>query len=330
MDIEFHYYITYIVALRAGFKSDEAQVIAYASQYTDDNTIAYSIDDPATGAAYGNYISQTINILKPMKFLMRIYPVFHFVPGTAPEIIGESARRRDGKLHLLNTIPANTNAGALLQAALDARDLYRIGIATHAYCDTFAHQNFVGYFDAFNGMGGLFDKLEPDIGHVDAEHMPDWPACRWRDDRLVTTHQEVDNKERFLSAARCLYDFYCRYFRKAGDAGQLTTDLGTAIGDYDDGNNDVDDRIDRYKALVGPVFVEYEKSAWFDKAVEFTGAIPDWKRGNLPSDASKYGWRENYRQSDWFRFQEAIKAHQAFAMEHIMRPVFATMELENL
>ncbi|MDA8104143.1 MAG: hypothetical protein M0Z71_02065 [Nitrospiraceae bacterium] len=37
MDIEFHYYMTHLIALRAGFKPDDAFKIAYASQYTDDN-----------------------------------------------------------------------------------------------------------------------------------------------------------------------------------------------------------------------------------------------------------------------------------------------------
>ncbi|MEW5746461.1 MAG: DUF6765 family protein [Nitrospirota bacterium] len=44
MDIEYHYYITFLIALRAGFKRDEAYKIAYASQYTDDNDTSYAID----------------------------------------------------------------------------------------------------------------------------------------------------------------------------------------------------------------------------------------------------------------------------------------------
>jgi hypothetical protein len=37
MDVEFHYYMTYLVAAKAGFGSDDAFKIAYTSQYVDDN-----------------------------------------------------------------------------------------------------------------------------------------------------------------------------------------------------------------------------------------------------------------------------------------------------
>ena len=43
MDIEFHYYLTKYLALEAGFEEDEAEIIAYASQYVDDNCVKYSI-----------------------------------------------------------------------------------------------------------------------------------------------------------------------------------------------------------------------------------------------------------------------------------------------
>ena len=71
MDIEYHFYITYIIALRAGFDKDSAHKIAYSSQYTDDNNSIYEINKSKRGA-YKNYISQTHNILKPKKELIRI------------------------------------------------------------------------------------------------------------------------------------------------------------------------------------------------------------------------------------------------------------------
>ncbi len=64
MDIEFHYYITYLIAAKAGFGFDDAYKIAYASQYVDDNDMILEIDK-GKGSAYRNYISQTMNILKP-------------------------------------------------------------------------------------------------------------------------------------------------------------------------------------------------------------------------------------------------------------------------
>jgi len=37
MDIEFHYYMTYLTATRAGVTPADAEVLAYASQYVDEN-----------------------------------------------------------------------------------------------------------------------------------------------------------------------------------------------------------------------------------------------------------------------------------------------------
>jgi hypothetical protein len=37
MEKDFHYYATYALANKAGFSNDDSYIIAYASQYVDDN-----------------------------------------------------------------------------------------------------------------------------------------------------------------------------------------------------------------------------------------------------------------------------------------------------
>lgn len=194
MDIEFHYYITYLVAARAGYTPQQASVIAYASQYVDDNDIIHEIN-VGLDSYYSNYISQTMNIFKPKRKLLRIYPLFHFIPG---EPMAESARRKDGKLHYLNTTPNSMNAQAVLQAALNTGDLYRLGIAVHAYVDTWAHENFVGYFDEMNALKGLLEKANVElIGHAAAKHDPDRIGVVWHDCRLVSERGKRNNLESF-------------------------------------------------------------------------------------------------------------------------------------
>ncbi|HCJ66917.1 MAG TPA: hypothetical protein DHV62_06220 [Elusimicrobia bacterium] len=329
MDIEFHYYITYVIALRSGFKPDEAYIIAYSSQYTDSNSaiLEISIGSPNV---YSNYISQTANILKPKKELMRIYPIFHFMPGTTDDIMGNFANRRDGKLHLLNTIPANQNAQRLLQEALDSKDLYRIGIATHMYSDTFAHQNFVGYYDSFNSMKGILEEAIPDIGHADAKHNPDWPGLLWEDARLVPSQSSIDNKKRFLKAAGHLFQVYHNYIGPSSttsityqNKNSVIAEIDKAIGDYDETNEQKDNRISRYKSLcrsiIGENFIDYEENAWFNEAIRRKIGFFKWN----------YEWRGNYKQSHWFNFQEAVKKHQK-AAKNILLNTFQKMELENL
>lgn len=329
MDIEFHYYITYFIALKAGFKPEDAYIIAYSSQYVDDNTVIYKVSQ-GTADAYNNYISQTMDITKPEKELMRIYPIFHFMPGDKMEIDFESAFRRDGKLHVLNTIPANSNARALLKIAFESKDLYRIGIATHTYADTFAHQNFIGYYESFNSMKGLLEKIIPDIGHADAKHTPDWPALVWEDRRLIRKNSTIDNKERFLIAVGQLFEEYRRYLdpgcpedRLSQDKASVISDIEKAIGDYDKDNEENPNRIARYKALIGEDFKEYSKVAWFSEAV-------DKKGFNLkPIFRASYEWKANYQESNWFRFQQAVKEHQKFTKENILKPITENLELER-
>jgi hypothetical protein len=181
MDVEFHYYMTYLVAAKAGFGSDDVLKIAYTSQYVDDNDMILEIDK-GKASAYRNYISQTMNILKPKSKLFRIYPLFHFIPG---DPMSKTAFRKDGKMHWLNTTPNSENANKIIDAAISTENLFRIGVACHCYADSWAHQNFVGYYDEFNAMASPLSKVTPDIGHADAQHNPDWPGLIWRDQRLL-------------------------------------------------------------------------------------------------------------------------------------------------
>ena len=64
MDIEFHYYMTYLIAAKAGFGAKDALTIATACYYVDDNDMVLQIDQ-GMASGYSNYISQTKNILRP-------------------------------------------------------------------------------------------------------------------------------------------------------------------------------------------------------------------------------------------------------------------------
>ena len=197
MDIEFHYYMTYLIAARAGFSPAEAGTIAQAAQEVDDNHIPIAVSSD-TPQAYENAISQTMNILQPIHN-ERIYPIFHFIPGD-PE--APTAVRKDGLMSAWNTTPGSPLAHEMLDTALASGSLYRIGASAHAFADTWAHQNFLGKDDAFNEMIGesLAEKIEGllslmRIGHALAGHRPDIPGLIWTDGRLV--NPTIDNTGRF-------------------------------------------------------------------------------------------------------------------------------------
>lgn len=325
MDIEFHYWITGIIAHRARFDEKEAEIIAYSSQYVDDNDVCLTIINKANDRKYRNYISQTMNILKPKDQLMRIYPIFHFVPG---EPLHPLARRRDGKMHILNTTPDSENVNKLMDEAFRSTEdirLYRIGIATHAYVDTWAHQNFVGWYDNFNAFG--INAL-PNIGHADALHHPDWPGHRWTDNRIV--ENDINNNHRFLSVSERLFQKYCDFLisqkrytnneRPIWDS--LRKELEDALGSVytGDENYDRDKRLSCYKNLA-PWLTEYDERTWFNDAVKTdVKGFKDFHEGILSHFTvfkDEYYWREDrdIQSTDWFKFQEAVKRHERFGIK---------------
>lgn len=299
MDSEFHYYITGIIAHRAGFSIEEATTIAYAAQLVDDNTIIYEIE------GYSNYISQTTNILKPKKTLMRIYSIFHFIPG---DPMAESARRKDGKMHILNVTPNSDLAQDLMYRAFKSpieKRLHRIGVASHAYADTWSHQNFVGFDDTFNS----FDfNPTPNVGHADALLHPDRVNKEWTDNRLVK--HGVKNNDRFILAAKNLFYKYTEYLGSGALWDPLEKQLLYIMGKSRR-------RLSLY-SIVSPWLPEYDKHYWLDEATDqrICGFkdFRNWFFSKITILKDKYYWKENKEDTDWFKFQEAVKDHQSEAL----------------
>lgn len=343
MDIEFHYYMTYLTAVKAGFGCANAKTIAYACQYVDDNDLVLEIDK-GQASVYRNYISQTMNILKPKGKLFRIYPLFHFIPG---DPLSASARRKDGKMHWLNTTPGNDNTEKILQTALDSEDLYRIGIACHSFADSWAHQNFVGYFDSFNAMDSPLSRATPNIGHADAGHSPDWPAVVWQDKRLI--QERVDNKANFLDAAVQLLRRLIRYCDDSlssavidEKANELRNDLSWAIGGRDQSNNLRTARIARYCELSGIQdygnleLSSYDEDLWLSEAIkEDVRGLRDRSdflltRWDPLTDIYSWKNKRTYRTSDWYLFQQAVKQHQKEAWDILYEANLNFLELPEL
>lgn len=330
MDTEFHYWVTGILARETGFSEEEAVKIAYSSEYVDENDKCYFIEDRATGEIYRNFISQTMNILKPKRDLLRIYPIFHFVPG---DPFSEGARRRDGKMHLLNTTLDGEQSREMLLSAFrapEATRLYRIGIAAHAYADTWAHQNFIGWYDSFNHMDL---DIKPNIGHADAEHHPDWSAHLWTDNRLIES--DVDNRTRFLSAAFCLFRHFCQYIASIGGQDMshrwaVLKGLLETIYDPPFTGGRIcyrKDREARYREAA-PWLSDFDERNWFSEAIETQiHGLEDSHHDLVPTIfKDRYFWREDVKkeQTSWYLFQSAVKAHERNAI-NILDPVFQKM-----
>lgn len=330
MDIEFHYYITYLVALEAGFAQEEAEIIAASSQMVDDNTEINYIENHA-GEIYKTYISQTANILKPDDELFRIYPIFHFVPG---EYMNSSTFRKDGIMHVLNTTPNSKKAQNLMNLALDSKNLYRIGIAAHTYSDTWAHQNFIGYYSYFNSLQGVLEKAIPNIGHADARHKPDLVSLIWKDERLISKNEIVDNNQRFLEATACLLKYFLRYTEKKIINRDLFLETINSIfslaGCSYYHKQKRKDMYNKFSCrLSGKQIPKYDQFSWFREAVAIQNNDSMFLP-NLNYDRTKYVWKEkNYKKSNYYCFIEAVKKHQRVVGKIFETDKYSQLELDR-
>jgi hypothetical protein len=283
MNCEFHYYITYILAIRAGYNSEIAYKIAYSSQFVDDNDILY------WHLEYKQLITQSINPFNLRNIAKKnIFLYFLFMPGENQNHV----MRKDRKSHPLVTTANSYNAKQCLQNAIASENPYYIGVATHVYADTWAHQNFVGLFSDFNASRRFWGRMLPDLGHADFMHQPDIVNLNWQDDRLA--RPSISNNERFLKAASMIFSSYRLKLRPT--CPQLAIHKEELLQNliYCMEGNTESNRIERYQALA-----------------KFYGKkpMPKYKRNIW----HKQVWQRNWQNSDWYNFQQAAKIHYNFA-----------------
>ncbi len=332
MNIEFHYYMTKYLAIMAGFESDEAEIIAYSSQFVDDNKVRYEIEKP-DGEIYKNYITQTTNILRPKKKLMRIYLLYHFLPGDATSY---KARRRDGKMHVLMTTPASHHAQEIFFDTTKTESLYALGIASHMLSDTLSHQNFVGTFDEVNAMQGIWQTLSPNIGHADAGYKPDIPNLIWEDCRLIRDNAEIDNKERVLLAANKLYSNYLMITSNPNKWSATKQKLNAVIGpcieekNISKYKNQMMTRIEKMRKILAEMDADeiYDPDKWFKEAIDVDVKLFDDKKIKFDPVKDKLKFKKNYRDSKWYKFQEAVREYQRTATLKL-EPILNQLEIRE-
>ncbi len=319
MNREFHYYAVHFLASRAGYAEDEARTIATSSQYVDDAIVAREIDPGRD--AYRTTVTQNY-LFWDRDTSTSVYLPFHFIPG---EKARAAAERRDGMANPFVVTADSPNARSLLEDALRSADLFRIGIALHAYADTWAHQHFTGRLEDANAFDPA--SLLPAAGHLQALRAPDQAVGRWRDDRLRDELAEVDNRERFLAAARMVY----RYLRTSRRESFSDEDFVRA--ELEDiwrrDSTTMESRIADFRILLG--IEAYDRRSWDEEAgtverredgAEFEdelGAGYDklqWIKGELRRRVSggdgikRVESGGHFRGSALHRWNEAAKAHR--------------------
>ncbi len=287
MDIEFHYYINYLIAIKAGFNLSQSLKIAYSAQFVDDNTEEILVYDEHN-TPYKSMLTQSYSPFLSKGKLTKTHLCFHFIPG---EIAEAAALRLDTKQHLLLTTPGSFIAKKTLRHSLTLKNMYSIGIASHAFADTWAHANFAGVCDEINAGNKFFDPLIPNIGHADFFDKPDKINIVWRDDRLSAP--EVNNKDKFINAAKALFIEYKNFLSSNENLDkeglkEFQYDLSEAIGEI--GEYGYRERIKNYQYLAA----KYSRKhiAKYDKDM--------WRKSSYLKTTGGYRWKKNYLDSNWY------------------------------
>jgi hypothetical protein len=304
MKKDFHFYVIYALADTAGFSPEESHTIAYASQYVDDNNDQQDIDGcifdqfPAAiktdDGFFRPIMTQSVSVLSLVYEIQKyVYVPFHFMPGDAEHAA-------DGTSNKYVTTPDSPNARKLLGAALKSGDLYRIGIALHTYADTWSHQNFTGYEEDHNSVFSWSDPyraIVPNIGHADVGHAPDEISDDWHDHRQRGDARNIVNRTRALDAVKHIY----QALRSATGGTRYWTEVKRDLTKLVEAE-DYDDRVARVRGHVDNPDLKYEKHAWVRSAI----------RGQTIGDLKG---KPGFKQSDWYRFQQAAKANLALTVD---------------
>lgn len=239
MQRDAHYYAILAFCRACGFNKESAQVVAYASQFTDDAKINLMyLNNPSAN------IEHDIVENKPAFFNMatchsyfRIKTfnyeamvnntiAFHFVPSCEGENFTKKLRCKEEAPIILD----------ILEDVFLEDDLIKLGIILHAYADSYTHQGFSGMLSKVNDIKNcdaknkgdlgllykvlafftefsreqydkLLDGIMPAYGHGQALDFPDVPYLSWsyeydESDEFNGSYAkvEIDNEERFKRA----------------------------------------------------------------------------------------------------------------------------------
>ena len=179
MQKDVHFYMTYALSRKAGIGVAQAEIIAWADQFTDELTEAELYGIQTQSAVLGNWCDRQIQ--------MSVIIPFHFVPwmqGENPWMVA----------------PSGEIVTDLVREAVKSEDPYRMGIALHALQDSFSHQGFTGWREDCNSCypWWYIQSVTPNIGHAEMWPIPDITNARWTDPR---TGKNISNPQRVVWCA---------------------------------------------------------------------------------------------------------------------------------
>lgn len=299
MEKDFHYCMIRVLAEKAGFSKEDAQVIAYASQYVDDAVehIAIKIQnvpqlnysrlqpdgyfDPICTAHQG--IQYIAGITRDAQ--RKVYISFHFIPSIEYIGSGEYDYRTMPNGKIANDIV--TTAITELRKASDDNErvqkLIRLGIALHSFADTWSHQRFSGRLSSvdndveriklYNGetweslsyLDQFKANLFPEVGHIEAMNYPDFSYQRWKYEHDYSgIEYERDNTTIFLEAANVIFEILCSAAERTGNWKAYVDRIKGCLSLNTDS---IKRKFENYRRLFPEIEFNYHEKDWRNQAL---------------------------------------------------------------
>lgn len=361
MQIDFHHGVTYTVARLAGFKHNEADIIAYCAQYVDDATNSGLIR--FNNGALFRRISSAHRFLDYRNFRRlasnNVWIPFHFLPGNG----GLPAHKNpEGKfINKLICYPNSHVAQEMLSECIDCRHLphglHRLGITMHVYADTWAHQGFAGvnhkvneaklilddqgnpdlaktkkiqkYFQKnfFERVANAFMSEAFPIGHGAVLGNPDKPYLKWGYINGLNQIIKRDNSKDFLDAAEQMFKWMQRY--RLGDSQADVPKL--PVCDQKIIADQLQNITDKSGQKRHKIWLNNLKNGEFSFGKAEIFYIPkgkgSWKYEALKTEKEKddgeeiYCYETNFLTSNWKFFHDALEAHYFYVI-HVLLPKY--------
>lgn len=342
MQIDFHFYTVYALARAAGFKPDDAHIVAYSSQHTDDAKYEHALEFENGGRFQ--------QVLSAHKFLdlgaltkptcYRIWVPFHFLPGN----LGRDFYER--MLTRANSIIAQKMVEDFLGCNLKPYGLHRLGIILHVYADTWSHQNFMGIMRNMNDvrrmkveetekgfLKGLFSKLKeevleyraPKLGHAQAGTIPDEPYREWEYKDYKGHRFQISNQERALDAAQNCYMVLSRFLKRfpqfLGSPILPWQKIVEKIAELFSHQGELEDRTEAWQKAISKGVIGFEPRG---KDIDLSYDDREWFRAAVTivkEEKDRYLRKEGFEVSHWKYFHDAAAFHR-FHLLHELLPQY--------
>ncbi len=242
MQYDMHYYGTYALAAAAGLPKADAEIIATAAQYVDDqNFERWAITSSGEGilgvATAHHPLDAGVRALSQWENRddsRLVWVPFHFLPGN------QGATFEQRLITRMDSAVANTMLDFYLHpesiAAHRSHALQLMGIAAHVYADTFAHYGFSGISSDHNLImegsldaddthsSGILDYLSaqasnfkskftgaPKLGHGAVLTYPDRPYLKWSFKYRDGTPSVRSNPDTYLQGCEALHRRFAQF-----------------------------------------------------------------------------------------------------------------------